>query len=644
MAGSLFAALSGLKAHQAWIDVVGNNLANSNTPGFKESRATFADALTETLRYATGPSASAGGRNPAQLGTGVALGSIRRNLSQGGLMATGRVFDLALEGRGFFALTDGSMRVFTRVGTFGLDSASNLVEQNTGFRALDPLGQPIVVDTESLFPPRATSEIEVGGNLPAHVTGPLAEVLTSSNALTEGSPAVLTGTVAGPSFAVAPGATMSLELELNGGVPELVSVTDSDSDGFLTGAEIVAEIDAIDGISASIASGFIEIATDRTGDAVSLKVDAGPSGSDLAGLIGMPPALATGSEVDVSLATDLNSLPANVDDYQVGDVIQISGVDTDGAPVNSVFTYGVDGTTVGELVSFIDGLYTDAEVSLDSSGQIVVEAQTAGEAGLLLTLSDGPSSVGGTEWFEYELGVTTEGTGPDTFVTSTELYDAAGQAHTLTLTFERQADLTWTMTASIPAERGTIATPPVTGIAFRGDGTPVGFGAIDTTVSILFAGQTEPQLIEFELGTDGQFDGLTQFGGQDSVFVEFQDGYGDGELANINVDSSGSIEGFYTNGQVRSLGQLGVATFRNAEGLADAGANLWQQTLASGVPNLGTGNALGAGRVASGVLEGSNVDTAEQFVQLIEAQRGFQANARVITTQDEVLAEVVNLI
>ena len=237
--------------------------------------------------------------------------------------------------------------MFTRVGTFGLDSEHNLVEQNTGFRVLDPLGQPLVLDTDSLFPPQATGQIDVAGNLPALVTGPLAEVLTSASALTEGAAAVLTGTVAGPSYAVVPGSTHSMDVSVNGGPPDSVSVTDADADGFLTDAEIVAAIDSLSGLSATVAGGFIEITTDRTGEEVSLKVDPGLAGSDLAALIGMPLTIVAGSETDVTPATDLNALPANVVDYQVGDVVQITGVDTDGSPVNSVFTYGVDGTTVG---------------------------------------------------------------------------------------------------------------------------------------------------------------------------------------------------------------------------------------------------------------------------------------------------------
>ena len=115
-------------------------------------------------------------------------------------------------------------------------------------------------------------------------------------------------------------------------------------------------------------------------------------------------------------------------------------------------------------------------------------------------------------------------------------------------------------------------------------------------------------------------------------------------LASISVDRSGSIQGFYTNGQVQELDQVGVATFSNPEGLLLLGNNLWLEIPNSGSRILGSGDNGTSGQVIGGSIENSNVDTAEQFVQLIEAQRGFQANARVITTQDEVLAELVNLI
>ena len=156
MSNSLFAALSGLSAHQQWIDVIGNNIANSNTTGYKSNRATFASAFAQTLRFGSAPTGGLGGTNPLQIGLGVAFGSIDRTFSQGALTNTGRIFDLALEGKGFFSLSNGNERFYTRVGTFGLDAEQNLVDQRTGLSVLDPGGNALKLDVDALFPPSAT--------------------------------------------------------------------------------------------------------------------------------------------------------------------------------------------------------------------------------------------------------------------------------------------------------------------------------------------------------------------------------------------------------------------------------------------------------------------------------------------------------
>ncbi len=163
-------------------------------------------------------------------------------------------------------------------------------------------------------------------------------------------------------------------------------------------------------------------------------------------------------------------------------------------------------------------------------------------------------------------------------------------------------------------------------------------------MNVLFNNQPAAQTISLDVGEDGSFAGLTQFGGQTSVYVQSQNGYGDGELANIIVREDGAIDGFYTNGQTRGLGAVGIATFANESGLTEVGGNVWVESANSGTGSLGSGGAQGGGDVDGGTLENSNVDTAEQFVRLIEAQRGFQANARVITATNEVLGEVVNLV
>ena len=181
----------------------------------------------------------------------------------------------------------------------------------------------------------------------------------------------------------------------------------------------------------------------------------------------------------------------------------------------------------------------------------------------------------------------------------------------------------------------------VQGITFNENGsilTPT-TGQIEVQFGTLGA-----QTIDIGFGVSGQFDGMTQFGNPASVVAEFQDGFSSGELAGLEVLRDGSIEGFYTNGQTQSLGSFGVATFGNEEGLEEIGTNYFRATANSGARTFGSAGQSSAGEIVGGALETSNVDTAEEFVRLIQAQRGFQANARVVTVQDELLSEVVNIV
>src|SRR5262245_59283571 len=119
---SFISALGGLRANQSWIDVIGNNLANTNTTAFKSSRALFADLLSVTHKPGTAPAGALGGTNPLQIGLGVQLSHVDKSLAQGALNLTSRTFDLALLGNGYFAVDDGTETYYTRVGSFGLDA------------------------------------------------------------------------------------------------------------------------------------------------------------------------------------------------------------------------------------------------------------------------------------------------------------------------------------------------------------------------------------------------------------------------------------------------------------------------------------------------------------------------------------------
>ncbi len=638
MASSLYTALSSLHAHQGWLDVIGNNLANTNTPGFKSASATFGDAFSRSLRPAM--NGGSGGTNPMQIGGGVAMGAISRDFSQGAITQTGRSFDLAIGGNGFFALSNGRADLYTRVGSFCLDSTNTLVDLASVYSVLSGSGQAITLDTTKPFAPSATQSMTLSGNLPAEVGGPFAAVLTGGTPLREGSPATLTGTQTG-SFTIPAGETWTMDLTVSGGAPQSIAIQGTGAP--VTMQDVADAIDALDHVSASLNGGAIEVVSEAAGDGASLQFTPGGAGQDLAAAAGLTTNLVTGSEVDVSLTTDLNALPSGNSDYAPGDTITLSGVDVDGSPINASFVYGTDGTSVGDLVSFIDGLYTGATAALDASGRLTLTADTPGATELSMSISDLGTNVGSTSWSDYLPMVTTQGTDADRVVTSTEVFDAAGVARQLTLSFAREADGTWTLSAEADADAGVVTSGPITGIAFDANGAPSNLSALAASVTVDWT-DGGAQTLSLSMGTDGQLDGLTQFGDAASAHISDQDGYGLGELADLSIESDGSVKGYYTNGQQRTLGSVGVAVFGNAEGLEAAGGNFWRETVASGGSSIGAGASGPAGAVIGGALEESNVDTAEEFVHLIEAQRGYQASSRVISVQDELLNDAVNLI
>ncbi len=640
MTTSFIAALGALRASQSWIDVIGNNLANSNTPGFKGSRALFADLFSITIRPGTPPTGALGGTNPLQQGLGVQLASIDRRLHQGALDVTGRTFDLALQGRGYFALSDGNQTLYSRVGAFGLDALGNMVDLRSGFRVLDASGQVFSIDTRGVFPPSATTKVDFTGNLPAVVTGPLAEELTSSSAFHEGSAALMSGALTGP-FTIPAGETWTMELEVNGGAPQAVSIAGTGA--ALTTQFVVDQINAqTEDVVASVgASGEVVLTSERSGASATIAVTPGDAAKDLKSLLGLGD-FVQGTETLATSASDLNDLTVNLSDYASGDVIQVAGTDVDGTPVVASFVYGVDGTTVGDLVSFLESRFAQSTVAFDAAtGQITVTADATGEASLALALTDGANQAGRSSWSSSYFAVTTNGTGPDKVTTSVEVFDTTGAAHVLTCDYVRQDDGTWNLAVSLPASEGTVLQGAVNGISFDGNGALVAPSSAQIQVQF---GALGTQAIDLDLGTAGQFDGLTQFGNPASVVSDFQDGYGAGELASLQVQADGSIRGFYTNGQTQTVGSFGIATFTNESGLEEVGDSYFRTTANTGARIFGPGQAAGAGEVIGGALEASNVDTAEEFVHLIQAQRGFQANARVITVQDELLAEVVNVV
>ncbi len=179
MMRSMFAGVAGLKAHQVRMDIIGNNIANVNSAGYKSSRVTFQDMLNQTIRAATAPTSARGGTNPQQIGLGVQLGSIDVKHTQGNTQSTGYITDLAIEGEGFFVLGQGASRLYTRAGMFGLDNGTegNLVSLLNGERVLgfladkdgkiDPNSSlaPMYISASETITPKATDRVNFAGNL-----------------------------------------------------------------------------------------------------------------------------------------------------------------------------------------------------------------------------------------------------------------------------------------------------------------------------------------------------------------------------------------------------------------------------------------------------------------------------------------------
>lgn len=421
MIRSMYSAVSGLRNHQTMMDVVGNNIANVNTTGFKSSNTVFQDVLSQVLRGAGAATATTGGSNPAQIGLGARIAGTTTNFANGALQLTGRSTDFAIQGDGFFAVNQGGQQLFTRAGSFTPDALGRLVTQTGGFVqgwVADANGNVntngpvdnLIIPVGDVLPPTQTDNIAMGGNLPSDAA---------------------------------------------------------------VGATIANSIEVYD---------------------------------------------AQGTPTTVRL--EFTKTAANA--------------------WSGVYRY------------------------VDAGGVLQPTPPAAGTA-----MTNGA------------------------------------------LTFDAAGELSSGYTLTIPG------------------GAIPGFAA--------------GQDISVSLGAAGAPNRLSQFGTLSTMAVKDQNGAAAGSLQSFTVGQDGLITGSYSNGRNRSIGQIALATFTNPEGLEKAGGSSYRASINSGLVQLGVAGQGGRGLLSSGTLEMSNVDLAAEFTNLIVAQRGFQANSRVVTTSDELLQEVVNL-
>ena len=159
---------------------------------------------------------------------------------------------------------------------------------------------------------------------------------------------------------------------------------------------------------------------------------------------------------------------------------------------------------------------------------------------------------------------------------------------------------------------------------------------------------TSPQQLTFNFGTGTStggsgLDGLTQYAADSAVSFVTQEGSSSGSLSSISIGQDGTITGSFTNGQTRTLGQLILADFKAPDQLQRIGSTLYTETPTSGEPTLGTPSTADRGSINAGTLEQSNVDISAQFIRMIAAQRNFEANAKTLTTADQLLSDLIQI-
>jgi flagellar hook protein FlgE len=225
------------------------------------------------------------------------------------------------------------------------------------------------------------------------------------------------------------------------------------------------------------------------------------------------------------------------------------------------------------------------------------------------------------------------------------VFDSLGNRHALTLKMTKTANTNeWSWSADI-ASPATIASGRTGKMLFNDDGTLKAFSFDDgsTMLTVNPNNGANPMSVNLNVGTAGVYAGITQSQGTSSVTPREQDGYAAGTMSNISIDQSGKIQGTFSNGTVLTLGQVLLAEFNNPSGLVKTGDNMYDISGNSGVAANVVAGESSSSTIVSGSLEQSNVDLSEEFTRMITAQRGFQANARVITTSDTFLQEVVDL-
>ncbi|RKI85728.1 flagellar hook-basal body complex protein [bacterium 0.1xD8-71] len=679
MMRSLFSGVAGLKTHQTRMDVIGNNIANVNTTAYKAQTMVFSDLLYQQTQAATGANAATGrgGTNPRQIGLGSKTAAISTAITrQGSAQSTNNPFDIMITGESFFIVNNGTQNFFTRDGAFTIDGAGNLVMASTGYKVMgwqvDPATGDIRPDVVSALQVMNKDNLTVGAE---STTRAYASGILDKNDTNVHSPAGRSITLA---FNDNLGYTYTAKLSIHSDGAEgkyrvrLDDIIDEDKVSLVKkyGLENINQI-------ASFGGNSTDISTMVYSPADNAKVENGNGTTDNVFSVTFPisEVLDIGSNALLKAAGDKNiklKTPADgaatvVDGtttYKVNTSLTLSKNDLEGDPYNLIYYDGAywtkdtnapaDATPdkkVSKKLNPTDvAAWGDALKSMKGLENVKLNTINVGADGSVTLDIDAECKA---------LTVATR-KGDNFESTYTDEKDILKYVYNV----EDKDGTTYTLDYVGPDGRAQItATTIKTGFPLEYDtdngkflyigtqGSKSATMTFNPTASTL-TGDTI-SLTHFS-NIDIDFSASTMLGNGKVSTIGLDPGAGDeantgagrkyGELIGIEVGQDGKITASYDNGISKLLGQIAVANFANASGLAKAGNNLYSATSNSGEFD-GTGSDITAdgGSMESGVLEMSNVDLSAEFTEMITTQRGFQANSRIITTSDSLLEELVNL-
>lgn len=616
--------LSGLRASSVDLDVTGNNIANASTVGFKGSRAQFGDL------YASGFLSA--GTNP--IGDGVRVQDVKQSFGQGNISFTDNGLDLAINGDGFFILNNGGEVRYSRAGQFAIDKEGYVTNNQNmrvqGYTAdddgnLSGIRGDLQVETDNLAPRRTT-------NLRTDVNLDSREEVLERRVRNLGELPV--GDIQGESFTI----------DYNDGT---ASETVTIGPGF-TARQAAAEISGSRGFSASATT------TAVLGGLSDAYIQAGNFDFDLTIGTGSVPVDTAGVNslqdlADAINASDENTILATIDGGGNLNITQNQGED---------ITYSYDSDDPagpgGDTQTGVVRPIADREV----------EAVAGGGGNFETAFNDGTVQV--TNAFNPVDQRTYN------HATSTTIYDSLGNSHEMTQFYVKDptpgsgvGQSEWSVYLQVDGEFvGGTDTNPYSA-RFNADGSLDSING-DANGEIIVTDWTPKDPSGDPNGADGppgdpgsvvspipepptssafvvDLGNTTQYGSAFGVNDQQQNGYTTGRLSGLDVSDQGVLFARYTNGQSQELGQVALAGFNNTNGLSPVGETTWVETFESGQPIIGAPDTGTLGSIKASSIEESNVDLSAELVNLIIAQRNYQANAKTIETSDAVTQTIINL-